>query len=106
MHDDGDLAQFAEKEEKRIADYRTVFTTPEGRRVLEDLEERFLWQESRNFILDKNPLALAYIDGQRNVLKSIRKWLTLDLNSYIQQLKKPVDPLGGDPYGQSTGGYH
>lgn len=55
----------------RVQDYRTVFGSPEGKRVLEDL------RKSYKQTFDPNPSVSAYKQGKRDVVLDIERLIEL-----------------------------
>lgn len=85
-------------EARRLQDYRTTFGTPEGKRVLEDLELRFLRQDSRNHVAAGNQLGVAWIDGQRTLVLGIKKLAERPVVENMPVFHNPItqgDPLHG-----------
>lgn len=90
-------------EEARLSDYQTVFATPEGQRVLKDLQKRYLNQHESLRLNAKanNPLGLAYAAVGMDFVLEIMNWVECD----IQQRLDTYFPIvkEDDPYddGQS-----
>ena len=85
-----------------IARYQKVFGTEDGKAILKDLDEVFLWQDSRPHVQAGNALGVVYMDAQRMLLRYIRSKVTrpvdeqlavYDLDSHVNQ----GDPLHAGP---------
>jgi hypothetical protein len=86
------------REHTRLIQYRTAFGSPEGKAVLDDLRQRFLFQDSRPHVAANNSLGIAWIDGQRSLLAAVQHWLTVDINTHLDRLADPAR-TEDDPYG-------
>lgn len=92
------MASIDTEEKQRLADYRDTFNSPAGKRVLQDLENRFLLQDSRLHVQAGNMLGVAWIDGQRSLITAIKKWATRPSVENLPQFTEPItqgDPLHG-----------
>lgn len=68
----------AEKDLKLLAgDYKQTFTSKEGERVLEDLEQAYYHRIS----FSRDPYATAFNEGQRAVIVRIKNLLKEDNNN-------------------------
>lgn len=97
------------KERERLLLYRSVFNSSDGQKVWQDLQDKFLWQDMGPHVLSKNPMSVAYINGQMMLMRALNKWLTMDVEEYLDRYRKPLELEQGDPLdvgqSQSTGGY-
>jgi hypothetical protein len=83
-------------EKIRLGDYRTTFGTPSGKRVLEDLLNKFLYQDARLYAQAGNDVGLTYIEGQRQLMVAVLKWATTPEQANMPQFVQPLTQ--GDPY--------
>lgn len=67
-----DKAKYTDR--NRIMDYRTVFGTPEGKRVLADMCARY-WMFGST--LHTDAIVMAHREGERNVVLDIMRYLEL-----------------------------
>lgn len=83
------LSQEAEKARSLLIDYKAVFRTPEGERVMKDLM-------ANNYILgnifDKDPMVMAFRAGERQAILSILDKLGMD----PEEFAKTYDEQYGD----------
>lgn len=85
-------------EKRRLADYRDVFNSESGKRVLADLEERFLFQDSRLHVQAGNTTGITWIDGQRTLIAAIKRWASRPIADNMPTYSEPLtqgDPLHG-----------
>jgi hypothetical protein len=92
----------ADIERRRIERYRQTFSTEAGQDVLVDLERIFLYQNAASYVAADNALGLAYINGQKELILAVKKWLTMDLNAYLEGYKTYEVEMEEDPIGQSN----
>jgi hypothetical protein len=91
-------------EQKLIKAYKSFANTPEGKTILKDLTDRFLWQDSREHVGAGNALGVVYIDAHRMLMKYILRKIEVPEDELLQAFQLPQDLLQGDPletYGQS-----
>ena len=108
---DRKLEQQKSEQRALIEAYKVCFGTPEGKKVLKDLETTFLWQDSRPHVAHGNSLGVTYIDAQRMLIRSIRKKVDEPLDDQLAMYDVPVELEQGDPlsdanrpeHGQSRG---
>lgn len=107
MEHDKQIEKLIAEEKNRIMLYRSVFGSEDGKKVLEDLMDKWLWQNSASHASAGNTTGIIHIDAQRQVIRTLHKWLTMDLESYLDAYRKPLEIEKGDPLyvGQSTHGY-
>lgn len=109
-----DIDKMLASEKERILRYRALFNSDEGKKVLEDMKDKFLWQDASPHVLAKNDMSVSYIVGQQMLMRALNRWLTVDLDEYLDRYRKPLELEQGDPLnvGQSTApgnagqGYH
>ena len=82
-------------EKARLDDYRVTFATPAGKRVLEDLENRYLHFDCRPHVVAGNETGVVWVDGQRFLVTMIKKWATRPIMDNLPQVLQPV--AQGDP---------
>lgn len=76
-------------EKKRQADYRKVFNSPEGAKVLADLCQRhFIFSTTH---VPGDSVASAFQEGRRSVVMDLIKYLKIDLESLEKQMETPYD---------------
>lgn len=86
------------KELGRLQDYVMAFSTEHGKRVLEDMQKRWLYQRrGHEHASAGNGPGLAYIEGQRELLINIIEWATCDPGSRVDELfpLQEEEPHGG-----------
>ena len=81
--------RLSEKEKRRLADYHTVFGTPQGQRVISDLCQRHSVFDPCHVPGDSH--SSSYNDGRRSVV--------VDLLRYLQTSPEQLDNLLASPYG-------
>lgn len=70
------------------ADYRYIFGTDEGQRVLKDLMQR---THMFGTTFDGNPHAMAYNEGRRSVVLHIMKMLEVNPEQYRHLYGESID---------------
>lgn len=76
-------------EKRRQADYRKVFNSPEGAKVLADLCQRhFIFNTTH---VPGDSVASAFQEGRRSVVMDLIKYLKIDLESLEKQMETPYD---------------
>lgn len=105
MQDSKQLDSMTAKEKSRLGDYQSTFGSEQGKRVLQDLMDKFMWQNSSVHCAAGNALGLAFIDGQRMLMRGIHRWVETPIEEALQAYRKPLEVDEGDPLngGQSTG---
>lgn len=73
---------------KIAEDYREVFSTPEGRRVLADL---MTWCHAWTQIEESDPIKLAMATGEQNVAKRIAGLMAYRPEDYPAKAKEQTD---------------
>lgn len=77
-----------EKDRKRRATYKEVFSTEPGREVLEDLmKNNFLWTSTQT----SDPHETAYNEGRRSVILAILNYVSLDADRIQTMMKQNYD---------------
>ena len=77
-----------EKDRKRRATYKEVFSTEPGREVLEDLmKNNFLWTSTQT----SDPHETAYNEGRRSVILAILNYVSLDADRIQTTMKQNYD---------------
>ena len=97
-------------EESRLSDYQTVFHTPEGKRVLQDLQKRYLYQHEGLRLNAKanNPLGLAYTAVGIDFVLEIMHWVECDIQQRLDTffpIVKEDDPYG-DGHSDFSGSFY
>lgn len=92
------------EERNRIARYRELFGSDLGKTVLQDMKEKFLYQDSRSHVAHGNQLGVVFIDGQRMLMRALINWIETDTDEYMSAFSKPLTIEEGDPLyaGEST----
>lgn len=90
-------------EESRLLDYQTVFHTPEGKRVLQDLQKRYLYQHEGLRLNAKanNPLGLAYTAVGMDFVLEIMNWVECDIQQRLDMFFPVVKEDDPHEYGHS-----
>lgn len=83
-----------DKTRQLLTDYRTVFQSSEGQRVLADLMRLAGLFDA---IEDNDPIAMAQKVGKQNLIKEIITMQGVGLDVYINTLRE------GGPYGREFG---
>lgn len=78
----------AKLKEKR-EDYKKIFSTEEGKRVLKDLEKVCLYRTST---FDKEPMVMAFQEGLRTVYLHITTIMEMD----IEELERIAGAMKGE----------
>ena len=78
----------AKQKEKR-EDYKKIFSTEEGKRVLKDLEKVCLYRTST---FDKEPMVMAFQEGLRTVYLHITTIMEMD----IEELERIAGAMKGE----------
>ena len=88
-------------EKTRIGQYKTLFSSDLGKQVLDDLSTRFLHQGGIGIVHAQanNPIGLAFIEGQRELILTVQRWLTMDLEAFVRKVEEQQSLPHGDPYG-------
>ncbi len=74
-----------EKDRKRRASYKEIFSTETGREVLEDLmKNNFLWTSTQS----SDPYETAFNEGRRSVILAILNYVTLDADRIQTMMKQ------------------
>ena len=74
-----------EKDRKRRATYKEVFSTEPGREVLEDLmKNNFLWTSTQT----SDSHETAYNEGRRSVILAILNYVSLDADRIQTMMKQ------------------
>ena len=68
-----------------LVHYKSVFRTPEGESVLNDLMQK---NHVLNGIFDKDPMVMAFREGQRSVIFEILNVLETDINKFKEMYSK------------------
>ena len=77
-----------EKDRKRRATYKEVFSTEPGREVLEDLmKNNFLWTSTQTSDSHETP----YNEGRRSVILAILNYVSLDADRIQTMMKQNYD---------------
>ena len=77
-----------EKDRKRRATYKEVFSTEAGREVLEDLmKNNFLWTSTQT----SDSHETAYNEGRRSVILAILNYVSLDADRIQTMMKQNYD---------------
>ena len=77
-----------EKDRKRRATYKEVFSTEPGREVLEDLMKNyFLWTSPQT----SDSHETAYNEGRRSVILAILNYVSLDADRIQTMMKQNYD---------------
>ena len=77
-----------EKDRKRRATYKEVFSTEPGREVLEDLmKNSFLWTSTQT----SDSHETAYNEGRRSVILAILNYVSLDADRIQTMMKQNYD---------------
>ena len=92
------MMRITEKEKKRLADYRTVFESPQGQRVLADLCQRHGIYDPCH--VPGDAYSTAYNDGRRSVVVDLLRYLNTDLERLTNLLDSPYGDY--DPRGDSV----
>ena len=79
--------RLSEKEKRRLADYRTVFESPQGQRVLADLCQRHGIYDPCH--VPGDAYSTAYNDGRRSVVVDLLRYLNTDLERLTNLLDSP-----------------
>ena len=74
-----------EKLKARKAAYVTIFNSPSGKKVLEDLER---WCFVHKTTFNNNPQRLAFNEGQRSIYVHIQTMLTMDMEKMGKELEQ------------------
>ena len=85
-------------ERTRLHDYRTVFGSDAGKRVLADLQNRFLFVDAREFVAADNTTGVAWIAAHQYLLGLVTKWAEKPVESNMPKFEQPIeqgDPLHG-----------
>ena len=75
-----------------LVDLKSTFNTPSGERVFKKLWERYAMQPTAVHVGANNPLAIAHIGGQKELLLALHA----DLNANIEErvaATQAVEPL-------------
>ena len=90
-----------------IARYQKVFGTEEGKAILKDLDEVFLWQDSRPHVQAGNALGVVYMDAQRMLLRYIRGKVDRPVHEQLAVFDLDGNLTQGDPLHANGGtGHH
>ena len=81
----------AEKLKGLRNDYKKVFESEEGKRVLKDLEKKCMFNYS---VFDKDSLVMAYQSGLRGVYISIVTLMNMDIEE-LERLANALNTTGG-----------
>ena len=74
-----------EKDRKRRASYKELFSTEVGREVLEDLmKNNFLWTSTQT----SDPHETAFNEGRRSVILAILNYVSLDADRIQTMMKQ------------------
>jgi len=84
-------------ERQRLADYRSTFGTAEGKRVLADLEEKFLLQDARHHVAAGNSDGVIFMAGQAALIIAVKKWAR-PLSEKAPEPKYEQPLMQGDVY--------
>ena len=77
-----------EKDRKRRATYKEVFSTEPGREVLEDLmKNNFLWSSTQT----SDSHETAFNEGRRSVILAILNYVSLDADRIQTMMKQNYD---------------
>tara|TARA_R100000808_G_C2117997_1_gene130046 strand:- start:70 stop:330 length:261 start_codon:yes stop_codon:yes gene_type:complete len=77
-----------EKDRKRRASYKELFSTEVGREVLEDLmKNNFLWTSTQT----SDPHETAFNEGRRSVILAILNYVALDADRIQTMMKQNYD---------------
>ena len=77
-----------EKDKKRRATYKEVFSTEPGREVLEDLmKNNFLWTSTQT----SDSHETAFNEGRRSVILAILNYVSLDADRIQTMMKQNYD---------------
>ncbi len=77
-----------EKDRKRRASYKELFSTEVGREVLEDLmKNNFLWTSTQT----SDPHETAFNEGRRSVILAILNYVSLDADRIQTMMKQNYD---------------
>ena len=87
--------------------YKSFNETPHGKLIMEDITNRFLWHDSRPHVAAGNALGVAFIDGQRMLVRYIHNRLNRTQDEQLAKYDVPTELNQGDPLdgfsGQSKG---
>lgn len=70
---------------KKVADYKAVFDSPVGRRVLHDMMSA---HNMLNSSFSKDPYQMAFNEGGRNVLLRIMTIMKVDLKQLEERMRE------------------
>lgn len=89
---------------QEVLDYRQVFSSPTGQRVLEALKEKFFYVGTTQAEQQNNQLMYNSIAARREVLLHIDYVMNLDLEAQLAMFDQEETITEGDPLdaGQST----
>ena len=74
--------ELMKRRQQLAADYRDVFETPQGQRVLQHLaEQNFVFKPT---FVGGDPHQTALHEGQRRVVLSIMKFITIDIEKMLR----------------------
>ncbi len=76
-------------QKKWQSDYRTVFDSPQGRKVLADLCQRHFVFNSTH--IPNDPYTSAFQDGRRSVVVDILRYVKIDLETLETQMERPYE---------------
>lgn len=79
-----------ERIRKLVSTYQYVFSTPEGKAVLEDLERTHHVHSST--FHPQSEKAIYFAEGERNVVLRIKSLLTRDLKQMEERMKHVAKP--------------
>lgn len=85
-------------ERTRLLDYRTVFGSDAGKRVLADLQNRFLFTDAREFVAAANVTGVTWIAANQYLMSLVTKWAEKPVESNMPKFEQPInqgDPLHG-----------
>lgn len=71
-------------------DYMHIFSTDEGKRILEDLERKYHITQTT---FREDALGIAYNEGQRTVVLYIRHMMNPKFEEFIDKLKEGNDSV-------------
>lgn len=83
----GDSEELSEKVKQKIDDYKHVFGTKAGQRVLRDLEE-FCGFQADGF--NPDPYVTAYNCGRRSVGAFILQWMELSRTEFQDMVRQQI----------------
>src|SRR6266568_9425068 len=85
-----DLAPAAKRQIARIQDYKRLFKSDDGRKVLRDLFKNFSMLDG-TFAPNRGELELAYLEGQRSVVLHILSRLNIDADELQTHMTEAIN---------------